>query len=75
MAEAIIGLRRDPETRERLSRRAKVTGAAYDIGQFVRKMEQLYELMHEVSRRTHRQGVAKADLSFLARGVNPAADV
>lgn len=75
LAEAIIGLRRDPETRKRLGRRAKVTGAAYDIGQFVRKMEQLYELMHEVSRRTHRQGVAKADLSFLARGVNPAADV
>ena len=75
LAEAIIGLRRDPETRKRLGRRAKVTGAAYDIGQFVRKMEQLYELMHEVSRRPHRQGVAKADLSFLARGVNPAADV
>ena len=67
LAEAIIGLRRDPATRERLSRQAKVTGAAYDIGQFVRRMEQLYELMHEVSRRTHREGVAKADLGFLSR--------
>ena len=67
LAEAIIGLRRDPETRERLGRQAKVTGAVYDIGRFVRKMERLYELMHEVSRRTHREGVAKADLGFLSR--------
>jgi hypothetical protein len=28
-------------------------------------------LMHEVSRRTHREGVAKADLSFLARDAHP----
>ena len=67
LAEAILALRLDPETRERLGRQARKTGAAYDIGQFVRKMEQLYELMHEVSRRTHREGVAKADLSFLSR--------
>jgi glycosyltransferase involved in cell wall biosynthesis len=67
LAEAIIALQRDPEARERLGRHAKVTGAAYDIGQFVKRMEQLYELMHEVSRRTHRGGVAKADLGFLSR--------
>ena len=67
LADAIVGLRRDPETRERLGRQARITGAAYDIGQFVRKMEQLYELMHEVSRRTHREGVARADLGFLSR--------
>ncbi len=71
LAEAIIGLRRDPATRERLSRQARETGAAYDIGVFVRKMERLYEVMHEVSRRTHREGVAKADLSFLSSTVDP----
>ena len=73
LAEAIVALRRDPDTRGRLGRHARNTGAAYDIGQFVRKMEQLYELMHELSRRTHREGVAKADLSFLDRGAHPAA--
>ena len=71
LAQAIIALRRDPETRERLGREARKTGAAHDIGQFVRRMERLYELMHEVSRRTHREGVAKADLSFLASGAHP----
>ena len=69
LADAILGLRRDPETRERLGRQARVTGAAYDIGRFVRRMEQLYVLMHELSRPTHREGVAKADLGFLSRGV------
>ena len=39
LAEAIIALRRDPETRERLGRQARKTGATYDIGEFVRKME------------------------------------
>jgi len=72
LARAIIALRRDPETRERLGRQARNTGAAHDIGQFVRRMERLYELMHEVSRGTHREGVAKADLSFLASGAHPA---
>ena len=72
LARAIIALRRDPETRAGLCRQARNTGAAHDIGQFVRKMECLYELMHEVSRRTHREGVAKADLSFLASGPHPA---
>ena len=71
LARAIIALRRDPEARERLGRQARKTGAAHDIGQFVRRMERLYELMHQVSRRTHREGVAKADLSFLARGAHP----
>ena len=48
-----------------------MTGAAYDIGAFVRKMERLYRLMHETSRRTHREGVARADLSFLSAGAHP----
>ena len=36
-----------------------------DIGAFVRRMERLYVILHEVSRRTHRKGVLEADLSFL----------
>jgi hypothetical protein len=44
---------------------ARRTGQHYDIAAFVRKMERLYDLLHEVSRRTNRQGVLQADLSFL----------
>jgi len=69
LADAVLGLRRDPSARERLGVHARHTGAAYDIGSFVRKMERLYELMHELSRRTHREGVAKSDLSFLSSKV------
>ncbi len=71
LADAILALRDDAPARDRLGRAARETGAFYDIDRFVRKMEQLYELMHEVSRPTHRQGVAKADLSFLAREAHP----
>ena len=74
LAEAILALRRDPDTCERLGRHARNTGADYDIGQFVRKMERLYELMHDLSRRTHREGVAKADLSFLSMAAGPGRD-
>ena len=71
LAGAIIALQRDPETRDRLGRQARRTGAGYDIGQFVRKMERLYELMHTLSRRTHREGVAQADLRFLSTRAHP----
>jgi len=47
---------------------ARVTGRQYDIANFVRKMERLYEILHDVSRRTRRQGVLQADLSFLTEG-------
>jgi hypothetical protein len=43
-----------------------VSGRQYDIAAFVRKMEQLYELLHRLSRPTHRRGILDADLSFLA---------
>ena len=36
-----------------------------DIAAFVRKMEKLYELLHETSRATNRAGILKQDLSFL----------
>ena len=65
LADRIVRLIDDPGERARLSAGARVTAARYDIGAFVRKMERLYVLLHEVSRATHRQGVLRADLSFL----------
>jgi glycosyltransferase involved in cell wall biosynthesis len=57
-----------PADRARLGAGARVKSARYDISRFVRKMEQLYALMHEVSRPTHRKGVIASDLSFLMEG-------
>ena len=68
LAGAIVRLIDSPEDRARLSVHARVTGRQYDIATFVRKMERLYEILHEVSRRTRRQGVLQADLSFLTEG-------
>jgi hypothetical protein len=48
-----------------LSAEARKTGQRYDIAAFVRKMERLYELLHETSRATGRAGILKQDLSFL----------
>jgi glycosyltransferase involved in cell wall biosynthesis len=52
--------------RDRLAAAARETGSKYGIDAFVRKMERLYVLMHEVSRKTHRKGVVAADLAFLS---------
>jgi len=68
LARAMVRLIDTPEDRARLSVHARVTGRQYDIAAFVRKMEQLYELLHEVSRATRRRGVLTADLSFLSDG-------
>ena len=48
-----------------LAAEARNTGRRYDIAAFVRKMERLYELLHETSRPTRRAGILKSDLSFL----------
>ena len=68
IAAAVIDLLDDPTRRSRLGAGARKTGAGYDIDAFVRKMEQLYLLMHEISRQTGRTGVATSDLSFLSGG-------
>ena len=70
IAAAVVQLLDDRERRDALAARARVTGTEYDIQAFVRKMEQLYTLMHRVSRPTGRIRVASADLGFLssARG-------
>jgi glycosyltransferase involved in cell wall biosynthesis len=65
LADEILALMDAPAERLRLSANARVTGGNYDIGAFVRKMERLYEILHDVSRRTHRRGVLEHDLSFL----------
>jgi len=54
-----------PDARARLSDAARRSGRQFDIDVFVRKMERLYTLLHEVSRRSARKGVLEADLSFL----------
>src|SRR5262249_23657414 len=59
-----------PAERARLADNARRTGRQYDIDVFVRKMERLYTLLAETSRRTHRKGLQQADLSFLTSGVS-----
>ena len=51
--------------RQRLAADARATGARTISRVFVRKMERLYEILHETSRATRRAGVLNADLSFL----------
>ncbi len=70
LADGIVRLMDDEGERQRLGANARISGQGYDISAFVRKMEQLYDLLHRVSRPTHRRGILKADLSFLD-GRNP----
>ena len=65
LAAAIERAMDDPALRERLAAAARVTSRQYDIALFVRKMEQLYVLLHETSRATKRRGLLASDLSFL----------
>jgi glycosyltransferase involved in cell wall biosynthesis len=65
LAEALCTLIEQPRLAAALASEARATGQRYDIAAFVRKMERLYELLHETSRATHRAGILKADLSFL----------
>ena len=65
LAQAIVRLIDEPATRARLGTAARLSGQRYDILSFVRKMERLYDLLHRVSRETHRKGAIQSDLSFL----------
>jgi len=65
LAAGILELADDPALAARLAAAARETGARYDIATFVRKMERLYEILHETSRATRRAGILSADLSFL----------
>ena len=65
IASAVGRLIEDPALAGRLGQGASRTGARYDILAFVHKMERLYDLLHATSRATRRQGVLRADLTFL----------
>jgi glycosyltransferase involved in cell wall biosynthesis len=69
LAERMIDLIDRPGERSRLAQGARDAARQYDITTFVRKMERLYILLHDVSRATNRRGVLDADLSFLSAGV------
>jgi glycosyltransferase involved in cell wall biosynthesis len=69
LADAIVRLLGDEPTRVRLGETARRTAQQYSIESFVTKMERLYELLHRVSRPTHRRGVLSEDLSFLTSRV------
>lgn len=65
LADKIVWAMDHPDVRATLSEHAREAGRQYDIDAFVRKMERLYGLLHEVSRTTGRRGAVRADLSFL----------
>jgi glycosyltransferase involved in cell wall biosynthesis len=65
LAARIIWAMDHPAECARLAAAARATGLRYDIDAFVRKMERLYQLLHQVSRASHRRGVLAADLAFL----------
>ena len=69
LAAGLIRAIDEPETRLRIRAGAFAAGKQYDIAAFVRKMERLYDLLHQVSRPTRRRGILDADLSFLDGGV------
>ena len=69
LSRGVSELVENPALAAQIAAGAARTGARYDIGAFVRKMERLYEILHETSRATRRAGVLRADLGFLtARG-------
>jgi glycosyltransferase involved in cell wall biosynthesis len=68
LAEKIEWAMDSPADRARLSANARVTGREYDILAFVRKMERLYELLHDSAHAGQPRGLAGVDLSFLSSG-------
>jgi glycosyltransferase involved in cell wall biosynthesis len=65
LAAAIVRAMDEPGERARLGANARRTGRQYDIDLFVRRMEQLYTVLHAESRATRRRVAERADLSFL----------
>lgn len=68
LARDIVWMMDHPAERARFGEAAREAGRQYGIDAFVRKMERLYTLLHEVSRPTRRKGILEADLSFLQGG-------
>jgi glycosyltransferase involved in cell wall biosynthesis len=69
LAHRIVHAIEHPDERASMSARAREAARDFDINAFVRKMERLYPLLHDLSRPTRRQGILREDLSFLDRGV------
>ena len=69
LARRIVYAIEHPDERASMSARARESARDFDINAFVRKMERLYPLLHDLSRPTKRQGILREDLSFLDRGV------
>ncbi len=67
LASAVIEVLAQPALATALAAEARLTGAHYDIAAFVRKMERLYDLLHEASRERGRAGILRADLAFLSQ--------
>jgi glycosyltransferase involved in cell wall biosynthesis len=65
LADAICELIENPPLARELANNARQTGARYDIGAFVSKMERLYELLCAMPAGLRHAGVLKADLGFL----------
>ena len=68
LARKLVWAIDSPAERARLSANARVTGREYDILAFVRKMERLYEMLHDAAHAGQPRGLAGADLSFLSSG-------
>jgi glycosyltransferase involved in cell wall biosynthesis len=69
LAQGIVHAIEHPDERARLAANAGQAARSFDITTFVRKMERLYTLLHDVSRPTRRRGILAQDLSFLTGGV------
>jgi len=69
LAQGIVHAIEHPDERARLAANAGQAARSFDITAFVRKMERLYTLLHDVSRPTRRRGILAQDLSFLTGGV------
>jgi glycosyltransferase involved in cell wall biosynthesis len=65
LADAIVRLIDSPEERQRLASGAQQAAGAYDIATFVRKMEQLYEVLARESRPRRRDVASLPELAFL----------
>jgi glycosyltransferase involved in cell wall biosynthesis len=70
MADEIVWMLDRPEERARFAVAARHAGRQFGIDAFVRKMERLYALLHDVSRPSKRLGILQQDLSFLGGGAN-----
>ena len=68
LADGLCTLIEDSALAASLGAEAARTGARYDIAAFVRKMERLYEMLHETSRSSRRTSALSSDLSFLSTG-------